>query len=128
VTKKRKLEQEIETAPEPIAVETSEIRSLRSNLDDIKTDDGVIGYILRNSSSATIDLKDPTKVIDYAILSSCSLDASKEVSALFNLGETKSIFVEGKSINVLSLIVGESSISVFLEKNADWKTVLKKLC
>jgi predicted regulator of Ras-like GTPase activity (Roadblock/LC7/MglB family) len=128
MTKKKKPTQEVETVTEPVAVEASDVSNLRSNLDEIKTFEGVVGYILRNSTSATIDLKDPTKIIDYAVLSSCSLDAYKEVSELFSLGEAKNIVVEGKNVNVLSLVVGDTNISVFLEKNANWKTVLRKLC
>jgi len=43
---------------------------IKQNINSIKEKEGVIGYILRNSKSASIDLKDPSKVIDYAILSS----------------------------------------------------------
>ncbi|MDH5755011.1 MAG: hypothetical protein OEY95_07425, partial [Candidatus Bathyarchaeota archaeon] len=93
----------------------------------IKDYNGVIGYILRNSTSAAIDLKDPTKIIDYAILSSSALDASEELSELFHLGEVKNIVVEGKNVKVLSLTIGENRISVFMEKNADSKKVLRKL-
>lgn len=128
MTKKKKTIEEITTLAETMVVESSSVKDLRPNLEEIKTYNGVIGYILRNSTSATIDLKDPSKIIDYAILSSCSLDASKEVSELFSLGRPKYAFVEGKNINLLSLVVEENSISVFLEKNANWKSILEKLC
>jgi predicted regulator of Ras-like GTPase activity (Roadblock/LC7/MglB family) len=127
VRKKRSI-QEVSAVPEPVAVEeTVSTNSVRSSLEEIKSYDGVIGYILRNSTSAAIDLKDPTKIIDYAILSSSALDSSQELSELFNLGEIKDIIVEGKDAKVVSLIHGENKISVFMEKDADCERILRKL-
>jgi predicted regulator of Ras-like GTPase activity (Roadblock/LC7/MglB family) len=103
------------------------VNNLRANLEEIKTYDGVVGYILRNSTSAAIDLKDPTRIIDYAIISSSALDACEELSKLFDLGAVKDIVVEGKGVKVLSLTVGENRISIFLEKGADCERILKKL-
>ena len=120
---------EVTATVEPIAVEeATPMNDFRANLEEIKTWNGVIGYILRNTTSAAIDLKDPTKIIDYAMLSSSTLDAADELSKLFDLGKTTHIVVEGKEIKVLSLTFGENKISVFLEKDADYEKVLRKLC
>jgi len=128
MVKKKRSFQEVAAVAEPVTVEeTISVNNLRANLDEIKTYDGVVGYILRNSTSAAIELKDPTKLIDYAIISSSALDASEELSKLFDLGEVKDIVVEGKGVKVLSLTVGENKISIFLEKDADCEKILKKL-
>jgi predicted regulator of Ras-like GTPase activity (Roadblock/LC7/MglB family) len=128
MVKKKRSFQEVAAMAEPVTVEeTISVNNLRANLDEIKTYDGVVGYILRNSTSAAIDLKDPTKLIDYAIISSSALDASEELSKLFDLGAVKDIVVEGKGVKVLSLTVGENRISIFLEKDADCEKILKKL-
>ena len=128
MVKKKRSFQEVAAVAEPVTVEeTISLNNLRANLDEIKTYDGVVGYILRNSTSAAIDLKDPTKIIDYAIISSSALDAGEELSKLFDLGAVKDIVVEGKGVKVLSLIVGENRISIFLEKDADCEKILKKL-
>jgi len=103
------------------------VNNLRAKLEEIKTYDGVVGYILRNFTSAAIELKDQTKIIDYAIISSSALDAGEELSKLFDLGAVKDIVVEGKGVKVLSLTVGENKISIFLEKDADCEKILKKL-
>jgi predicted regulator of Ras-like GTPase activity (Roadblock/LC7/MglB family) len=128
MVKKKRDFQEVAAAAEPVTVEENiSLNNLRANLDEIKTYDGVIGYILRNSTSAAIDLKDPTKLIDYAIISSSALDAGEELSKLFDLGAVKDIVVEGKGVKVLSLTIGENRISIFLEKDADCEKILKKL-
>ncbi|MCK4474948.1 hypothetical protein KAU30_03805 [Candidatus Bathyarchaeota archaeon] len=124
--KKRKSFQVTDMA-EPLTVDATSADDLRAELEEIKEYDGVRGYILRNARSAAIDLKDPTKIIDYAVLSSSAFDASNELSELFNLGNAKNIVVEGKDVKVLSLTSGENKISVFMEKDADCKKVLKKL-
>ena len=128
MVKKKRDFQEVAAAAEPVTVEeTISVNNLRANLDEIKTYDGVVGYILRNSTSAAIELKDPTKIIDYAIISSSALDAGEELSKLFDLGAVKDIVVAGKGVKVLSLTVGENRISIFLEKDADCEKILKKL-
>ncbi|MBX5328264.1 MAG: hypothetical protein QHH18_00055 [Candidatus Bathyarchaeota archaeon] len=128
MVKKKRSFQEITEVAEPVAVEEpTSAHGIRACLEEIKSYDGVVGYILRNSTSAAIDLKDPTKIIDYAILSSSAIDAGKELSELFNLGEVKNIVIEGKDIKVLSLIIDENKISIFMEKGADYETIVKKL-
>jgi predicted regulator of Ras-like GTPase activity (Roadblock/LC7/MglB family) len=128
MVKKKRSFQEVAAVAEPVTVEeTISVNNLRANLEEIKAYDGVVGYILRNSTSAAIDLKDPTKIIDYAIISSSALDAGEELSRVFDLGEVKDIVVEGKGVKVLSLIVGENRISIFLEKDADCERILRKL-
>jgi hypothetical protein len=98
MVKKRKETEETVISEEPIAVESavSDDR-LRTSLEEIKNYDGVIGYIMRNTTSASIDLKDPAKIVDYAILSSTAFEATDEFSRLFGLGNLKNITVKGKN-------------------------------
>lgn len=127
MARKKKTVQEITTVTEPLTVEESHVNNLRANLEEIKKYDGVIGYILRNSTSAAIDLKDPTKLIDYAILSSSALDAGEVLSEDFNLGDVRSIIVDGKNVKVLSLTVSDNRISVFMDKETNCEKILRKL-
>lgn len=127
MVRKKKSVQDVAAIAEPIPVGTVSEKDFRAILDEIKTYKGVIGYILRNSTSAAINLRDPTKIIDYAILSSSALDVGEEFSELFNLGAIKNIVVEGKDVKMLSLTIDENKISVFMEKNVDCGKILKKL-
>jgi len=127
MTKKKKTVEDL-AVTEPLAIEeASTTEDLRASLEEVKGYEGVIGYILRNSTSAAIDLKDPSKLIEYAILSSSAIDAGEELSELFNLGDVKNILVDGKAIKVVSFTVGDNKISIFMEKNADLERILKKL-
>lgn len=125
---KRKKSEQIVAETEPIIMEeTTPLNNLKSDLEEIKDYEGVIGYILRNSTSAAIDLKDPTKIIDYAIISSSAFDAGKELSDLFDLDVIKSIVVEGKNLKMLCVTIDENKVSVFMDKTANHEKTLKKL-
>jgi len=129
MTKKKKETGLTSEVTEPIALHlTLSETDLRARLEEIKGREGVIGYILRNSHSASIDLKDPARIIDYAILSSSALDTSEEISELFNLGDIKSIVVEGKNVKTLSMIIDENRISIFMDKNVDCENLRNALC
>jgi predicted regulator of Ras-like GTPase activity (Roadblock/LC7/MglB family) len=126
--KKKSVQEVITEVTEPVTVvETIHVNDIRTTLDEIKTLDGIIGYILRNETSAAIDLKDPSKIVDYAILSSSALDSIEDLVELFDLGNAKGIVIEGKDVKMVSVIAGANRVSVFMEKNADSERILKKL-
>jgi predicted regulator of Ras-like GTPase activity (Roadblock/LC7/MglB family) len=100
---------------------------LSNKLAKIRKNKGVIGYILRSTTSATIDLKEPEKIVEYAIFSSQVLDSSREISDLFELGDIESIVVEGKESKALCMTVDENKISIFMEKDADHADILKRV-
>jgi predicted regulator of Ras-like GTPase activity (Roadblock/LC7/MglB family) len=104
------------------------VNDLKARLEELKNRDGVIGYILRNTTSASIDLKDPAKIIDFAVLSSSVIDASKELSEIFDLGNVNSTVVEGRNVKMLSLTIDENRISIFMEKNVDCEALRNTLC
>ena len=101
--------------------------SIRTVLDEMKAKENIVGYILRNTKSASIDLNDPTKIIDYAVLSSSAMDMGDELSQTFDLGEIKQVLVEGKDVKLLSVTIGENNVSVFMEKNVDHNHIYKTL-
>jgi predicted regulator of Ras-like GTPase activity (Roadblock/LC7/MglB family) len=110
------------------AVEEGQVfTSLSAALAETNKCKGVIGYIMRNANSATIDLKDPTKLIKFAILSSQALDSGKEISELLNLGGIETIFIEGKDIKALCMVIGENNVTIFMEKDVDHADILARL-
>jgi predicted regulator of Ras-like GTPase activity (Roadblock/LC7/MglB family) len=87
----------------------------------------VLGYIIRDSTTATIDLKEPEKLVDYAMLTSQAVESGQEISQLFPVGELKSVVVEGEDIKTVCLIIGESKISVFMKKDVDQAELLRDI-
>ena len=100
---------------------------LSNKLAEIRKGKGVTGYIIRNTTSAAIDLKEPEKIVEYAIFSSQVLDSTQEISDLFELGDVESILVEGKENNALCMTINGNKISIFMEKDVDHADILKRI-
>jgi predicted regulator of Ras-like GTPase activity (Roadblock/LC7/MglB family) len=128
VVKKKKDEEETVSASEPVTIEAMiDENELRASLEEIKSYEGVVGYILRNTTSASIDLREPAKIIDYAVLSATLFDTTDEISNIFQLGKIRNTIISGKSIKMLSLVLDGNKISVFMDNNADAEKVLKRI-
>jgi hypothetical protein len=82
--------------------------------------------MLRNMTSAVIDLQNPSKLMDYALLSSQATDACQEISDVFKLEVTKTV-IEGADLKVLSMIIGKNRLSVFMEKNVDHTDIFRRI-
>ena len=100
---------------------------LQEKLQEIKDQEGIIGYILRGSKSASIDLKDPKKIIEYAILSSTAFDVETEVSEELQMGDIKKILVESENSKFLSTTIDDQRLTIFMEKNVDSNKIYKEL-
>ena len=105
----------------------NDIEELQKKLQDIKNQEGIIGYILRCSKSASIDLKDHTKIIDYAILSSAVFDVSQNMTEALQMGEADTILVEGEVTKLLSINNNNHRFSIFMGKSVDHNKLYKNL-
>ena len=103
------------------------IEKLQEKLQDIKDQEGIIGYILRGSKKASIDLKDPTKIIDYAVLSSTAFDAGHNMTEALQMGEVDTIVVKSEETKLLSMNINSHRLSIFMEKNVDHNKLYKNL-
>jgi len=101
--------------------------NLSASLAEIRKLKGVIGYILRSETSAIIDVTEQDKIIDYALLSSQISESSFEMAKQFNISKIESVLVEGKSVKVLCMSVGENKIGIFMEKTATHAWIIKRI-
>ncbi|MCW3995228.1 MAG: hypothetical protein NWE98_03650 [Candidatus Bathyarchaeota archaeon] len=101
--------------------------SLSSSLAEIRNLTGVVGYILRNQTTAILDIEEQDKVVEYAVLSSQVHEASVQMAKEFSLGEAESILVEGKTLKLLCMCLGENRISVFMDKDATHAWIIKRI-
>jgi predicted regulator of Ras-like GTPase activity (Roadblock/LC7/MglB family) len=101
--------------------------TLNAILAEIRIIEGVKGYILRNETSATIDLNEQDKIVNYAYLASQIMDSSQTITQLFPIGNLENIIVEGKNIKVLCVDKGGNKINVFMEKNTNHKDIIEKI-
>ncbi len=104
-----------------------EIEKLREKLQGIRRREGIIGYILRGSDAASIDLNDQSKIIDYAVLSATALEEGISMANAFEIGEIDNAILEGANIKVLLLTVGDRRLSVYMDKNVDHDLLCKDL-
>jgi predicted regulator of Ras-like GTPase activity (Roadblock/LC7/MglB family) len=102
-------------------------KKLNETLREIRTREGIIGYILRSSQSASIDLNDPTKIIDYAVLSSTAIETAEDLSEAFELGGVQNILLEGKDAKILLLKLEDKRLSIFMERNVDHERIQRDL-
>jgi predicted regulator of Ras-like GTPase activity (Roadblock/LC7/MglB family) len=104
-----------------------ELEELQEKLQEIKDQEGIIGYILRGTESASIDLKDPTKIIDYAVLSSTAFDAGHNMTEALQMGEAKKIVLESEETKLMSMNVNNHRLSIFMEKSVNHNKLYKNL-
>ena len=104
-----------------------ETEKLHEKLQEIKEQEGIIGYILRGSKSASIDLKDPTKIIDYAVLSSTTFETSNNIAETLQMDEVDTIVVESEEMKLLSMNANSHQLSIFMEKTVDHNKLYKSL-
>ena len=105
----------------------NETEKLQKKLQEIKDQEGIIGYILRDSKSASIDLKDATKIIDYAVLSSTVFDTGDEIIEKLQIGEIDTIVLETEEAKLLSMRSKDHNLSVFMETTVDHNKLSKSL-
>ncbi len=116
-----------EAAPKPIVEENSAFVSLSASLEEIRKLKGVIGYIIRSNTSAVVDLTEPDKISEYALLTSEIHESCQNITNHLNLGETETAIIEGKNVKVLCLSVGENRISILMEKDANHSWIIKRI-
>jgi predicted regulator of Ras-like GTPase activity (Roadblock/LC7/MglB family) len=100
---------------------------LQQKLRDLKDQEGIIGYILRGSKSAAIDLKDPKKIIEYAVLSSTIFDESQTMTDTLQLENIDTIVIESEDIKLLSMNLEDMRITIFMEKSVDHNKLYEDL-
>jgi len=127
--KKKPLQIEVEEQVDwaPKIEEKAEVADLRSALERIKSREGIIGYIIRGPTSASVDVKDPSKIIDYAALSAEAMESGESLSNTFGLGRISHIVLEGKNVKILSFTKGEQELSIFMDKKVDHNSVYREI-
>ena len=138
---KKRIINDTETVEEPIVIGTQvdeEATCTTENEDpnyadlletakEIRKRKGVVGFIFKSDSKATVDIDDSAKIIEYAMLSSEAFESAKTLATTFKTGDTESILIEGKNLKVLCSEQGQNKISIFMEKSCDQSSILRDL-
>ncbi len=115
--------------PEPTIdnPEDSEYQSLLASAQEIRKNENVLGYILRGESQATVDLNEPARIIEYAMIASQAIESSEIMAESFNLGKIENVTIEGKTAKIVCVSLGQNRLSVFMDKTADTNWLLETL-
>lgn len=100
---------------------------VQQKLQTVIDQEGILGYIMRDSKSASVNLKDPTKLIDYAILSSTAHEIGRSMTESLQMGEVDNIVVESETTKVLSMDVNNYHVSLFMKREIDHAKLYKTL-
>ena len=116
-------ETRIEISSNPI----EDTKNIGFSLAKIRKLEGIIGYIFRGDSAATIDLNEPDKIIDYAMLSTELTGCIGIIEQIFDVGSVECILAEGNNVKVLCIANGLNRISVFMSKSTNHEDIKQKL-
>jgi hypothetical protein len=116
---------EEEAALSLVETEDPDYNNLLSAAQEIRKRADIFGYILRGDTKATVDLGDPAKIVEYAMLSSQAFECSEALAQTFQLGATENVLIEGKDLKVLCIDHGQNKISIFMQKETDHAELLK---
>lgn len=105
----------------------TDVESVQEKLQSIMDQKGILGYILRASKSASIDMKDPTKIMDYAMFSATTRDVGRNMTNILQMGEVDTIVVESEETKLLSMNITNHHLSLFMKKSVDHDKLSKDL-
>jgi predicted regulator of Ras-like GTPase activity (Roadblock/LC7/MglB family) len=104
-----------------------EYQSLLSIIKELNSRKEVTGYILKSATKATVDLDDPTKIIDYAMLTSQAFESAEAMASTLSLGEIRTVLIEGKDVKTLCVKLAENKLSIFMQKEANDNQILQEI-
>jgi len=105
----------------------NQLEELQQKLQELKDQEGIIGYILRGTKTASIDLKDPKRIIDYAMLSSAAFEESHNMAEALQMGEPQKILIESEETKLLAMNINNHRLSIFMEKTVNHNKLYKNL-
>jgi predicted regulator of Ras-like GTPase activity (Roadblock/LC7/MglB family) len=111
----------------PLDEDHTVFANLATSLAQIRKLKGVHGYILRNNTSAVVDIVEQDKITDYAILSTQIEETYPDMAKSFKLADIESVIVEGKNAKVLCMNVGGNKMSIFMDKTATHSWIIKRI-
>ena len=88
---------------------------------------GIMGYIFRNETGATIDINETSKIIDYAMLSTELISCIEVVEQQFEAGSVECVVAKGKDAKVLCLSNDIYKITLFINNSTEHEEIRTKL-
>jgi predicted regulator of Ras-like GTPase activity (Roadblock/LC7/MglB family) len=96
-------------------------------LTDLRKNNEISGFILKNSVQAIADLDKPVDLGELAVLVSQVFETSASLLAACTGGQISYSALEGSKLVVLCLHLGGNQLGMFMEKSADYSKILEKI-
>ena len=106
---------------------TKDYENLHSILKEIREKNEILGFILKGSAYAAIDLDSNEDLARFAILVSQLANFSKQVLNLHEEDLVRSVVLEGKELKVLCLNIRGNEIGIMMKKSNDDRKILNKI-
>ena len=123
-----KLEPEIIIQQSALATgeETHFFKKLKPILIDIRKNNKLRGFILKNSTQAIVDLNKPEELAELAVFASQIFNASAKLLRVCSHEQMKSAVLKGSKMTVLCVSIGGNELSIFVDKEVDYERILER--
>jgi hypothetical protein len=101
--------------------------NLQPILAEIRKSNGIIGFILKNSTQAAVDIDNAEELTEFAMLSSQLFESREKLAEVSDVNTLNRVVLESSKIRIMCLCVGGNQLSVFMEKSVDHCRVLKEV-
>jgi hypothetical protein len=109
------------------AEETRVFKKLKLRLSDIRKNNKLMGFTLKNSTQALADVDKPEELTELALLSNQIFCTSAKLLNACNQAAMKSAILEGSKMRILCLSVSGNQLTMFMEKTVNTDRILEKL-
>ena len=94
---------------------------------DLRKNNEISGFILKNSVQAVADLDKPGDLAERAVLVSQVFETSASLLAACTAGQISYSILEGSKLVVLCLHLGANQLGIFVEKSVDYAKILERI-
>ncbi len=109
-----------------IGKENRVFKKLKPMLVELRKENELQGYILRNSTQAIIDLNNPKETAELALLATQLIDTSENLLRTSNQEQMKSVVFEGSILKALCMKIGSNQISIFMSKSVNHERIMER--
>lgn len=106
--------------------ETRVFKKLKPIIAEIRKNNKLTGFVLKNSTQAIADLDKPEEISELALLASRLFNASEKLLSVCNHEQMKNAVMEGSKMRVLCIGIRGNQLSMFMDKSVDYERILER--
>jgi hypothetical protein len=107
--------------------ETRVFKKLQPILVEIRKNPNLIGFTMKNSTQAIVDVNKPEELAQLSLLASQLFESSRKLLTACNQRSMKRAVLEGSKMRILCLSIDGNQLSIFMEKTLDCDRIVEQL-